>query len=108
MFLYYFILSFMIFISVVSLILSILGFLGKDIILDNTYLKASKEEQERLNKKSYRIQGAIILLFLFFITLLNFLRTLLHISWLAYVIIAVLIIGIVYGIVSHYTLKKQK
>ena len=52
----YFYMFGLIFITVVSLILSILGFAGKDVILDDAYIKASKEEREKMNKKAYRLQ----------------------------------------------------
>ena len=51
--------------AVVSLIFSVLGFMGKDMILDDAYIKASKEEREKMDKKAYRLQGSIIFLFLF-------------------------------------------
>ena len=47
----------LIFIAVVSLIFSVLGFMGKDMILDDAYIKASKEEREKMNKTAYRLQG---------------------------------------------------
>ena len=55
----------LIFITVVSLIFSLLGFMGKDMILDDAYIKASEEEREKMDKKAYRLQGAIIFLFIF-------------------------------------------
>ena len=64
----------LIFMAVISLLFSILAFAGKDIILDDAYIKASKEERERMDKKAYRLQGAIIFLFIFIITLFNLLR----------------------------------
>ena len=49
-------LIFLIFLTVVSLIFSVLAFSGKDIILDDTYIKASEEERNTMNKKAYRIE----------------------------------------------------
>jgi hypothetical protein len=98
----------LIFITVVSLIFSLLGFMGKDMILDDAYIKASEEEREKMDKKAYRLQGAIIFLFIFALTLCNLLRAVLHIAWFTYVAYAIGAIGILYAIVSHYAIKKKQ
>ena len=100
-------LIFLIFLTVVSLIFSVLAFQGKDIILDDTYIKASKEERNTMNKKAYRIQGAIVFLFIAVISACNALRAITHIPLFTYLAVAFAIIGIVYGIVSHYKIKKK-
>ena len=43
--------------TLISLIFSILGY---DAILDDAYINATKEEQKKMDKKAYRLQGAII------------------------------------------------
>lgn len=93
--------------AIVSLTLSILGFMGKDMILDDTYIKASKEEREKMDKKAYRLQGAIIFLFLFFITMCNILRVVLQMASFTYAVFVIAAIGIAYAIISHYKLKKN-
>lgn len=103
----YFYMFGLIFITVVSLILSILGFAGKDVILDDAYIKASKEEREKMNKKAYRLQGAIIFLFIFIMTLFNLLRAVLHEAVFTYIAFTVAAMGIVYAIISHYQIKKN-
>lgn len=103
-----FYLSVLLFVTVASLIFSLLGFAGKNIILDDAYLKASKEEREAMDKKAYRIQGAIIFLFIFVCTLCNLLRAVLHLPWLTYAATAIGVIGIVYAIISHYSIKKKQ
>ena len=94
--------------AVVSLIFSVLGFMGKDMILDDAYIKASKEEREKMDKNAYRLQGSIIFLFLFFISLCNILRAVLHITLFMYISFVVAAIGIAYAITSHYKLKKKQ
>lgn len=98
----------LVFLTIGSLVFSILGFIGKDIILDDAYIKASKEEREKMDKKAYRLQGAIIFLFLFAITLCNLLRAVLHLAWFTYVAFAIGAIGIIYAIISHYKIKKNQ
>lgn len=100
-------LIFLIFLTVVSLIFSVLAFQGKDIILDDTYIKASEEERSTMNKKAYRIQGAIIFLFISAISACNALRAITHIPLFTYLAATFGIIGIVYAIVSHYKIKKK-
>lgn len=98
----------LVFLTIGSLVFSILGFIGKDIILDDAYIKVSKEEREKMDKKAYRLQGAIIFLFLFAITLCNLLRAVLHLAWFTYVAFAIGAIGIIYAIISHYKIKKNQ
>ena len=96
----------LIFITVGSLVFSILAFMGKEIILNDTYIKASKETREKMNKKAYCVQTGIIFMFLFVVSLCNALRFILHIKWFTYISLFFLVIGIIYTIVSHYKLKK--
>lgn len=94
--------------AVISLIFSVLGFMGKDMILDDAYIKASKEERKKMDKKAYRLQGSIIFLFLFVITLCNILRAVLHMALFTHAAFIIAVIGIVYAIISHYKLKKRQ
>ena len=93
--------------AVVSLLFSLLAFMGKDIILDDAYIRASKEEREKMDKSAYRLQGALIFLFLFAITLCNILRAVLHMASFTYAAFVIAVIGIAYAIISHYKLKKK-
>lgn len=94
-------------IAVICLIMSILGFLGKEMILDPIYTRASREEREKLDKKAFRLQGATIFLFLSVLSFCNFLRILLRRVWLGYITLAVLILLVVYSLVSHRILQKN-
>ena len=100
-------LIFLIFLTVVSLVFSILAFLGKDIILDDAYIKASEEERKNMNKKAYRMQSAIIFLFLAVISACNALRAILNMPLFTYLAGVFGIVGIIYAIVSHYKIKKK-
>ena len=97
---------FLIFLTVTSLIFAILAFSGKDIILDDAYIKASEDERKNMNKKAYRIQGAIIFLFIAAISACNALRAMTQIPLFTYLAAAFGMIGIAYTIVSHYKIKK--
>lgn len=69
-----FILIALVFLAVISLIFSIPGFAGKGVILDDVYIKATREEREDMDKNAYCLQSAIIFLFIFSVTLCNLLR----------------------------------
>ena len=100
-------LIFLIFLTITSLIFSVLAFSGKNIILDDTYIKASEEERNTMNKKAYRLQAAIIFLFVAVISACNALRAIIDMPLFTYLAGAFVIIGIIYGIASHYAIKKK-
>ncbi len=100
-------LVFLIFLTVTSLVFSILAFLGKDIMLDDAYLKASEEERNTMDKKAYRIQAAVVFLFIAIISACNALRAILHMPLFTYLAGALGIVGIIYAIISHYKIKKK-
>lgn len=95
------------FMAITALIFGILALKGKDMILDNEYIKASKEKRETMDKKAYRTQGAIIYFLLAAVSLLNLLRALTSVDGFTYAAFAVGVAGIIYAIVSHYSLKKK-
>ena len=103
---HYAILISLIFMIVGALVFSILAFMGKNVILDDTYIKASTEDREKMDKKAYRIQSGVIFIFLFAISLCNLLRFLLHIKTFTYISLLLGVICIIYAIISHYKLKK--
>ena len=100
-------LIFLIFLTITSLIFAILAFSGKDIILDDAYIKASEEERNTMDKKAYRIQAAVVFLFIAVISACNALRAIMHMPLFTYLAGAFGIIGIIYAIVSHYKIKKK-
>ena len=100
-------LVFLVFLTVTSLVFSILAFSGKNIILDDAYLKASEEEKAAMDKNAYRIQTAVIFLFIAVISACNALRAIMHMPLFTYFAGTFGIIGIIYAIVSHYKIKKK-
>lgn len=93
--------------TITSFIFALLAFIGKDIILDDTYIKASNEERKKMDKSAYRLQSGIIFFFLFLISLCNTMRAILHLVVFTYIACVCGAIGIIYTIVSHYRLKKK-
>jgi len=84
-----------------------MGFMGKNIILDDAYIKASKEEREKMDKRAYHLQGAIFFLFVFVATGCNLLRYLTGTPLFSYIGMVALLIAVVYFIISHYAIKKR-
>ena len=97
----------LILVAVVSLIFSILAFLGKDVFLSSAYTKATEEEREKLNKKELRKQSAIFFLLLAITTLSNALGFLVN-PLFKYIHIVMLIATIVYYVVSDKKIKNSK
>lgn len=93
----------LLFIAIVSLLFSILGFSGKEIIINNTYTQAGEEERKKMNKKAYRLQSAIIFLLIAVLSLVNALRFIYNVKWITYVSFIVLI-----SIVIFYFLSSKK
>ena len=94
-----------VFISLMSFVFSLQAFMGKDIILDPRYTKASEEEREKMDKKAYRLQSAVIFLCVGAATLCNALRAITQLPLFTYLALAALIIGAVYAVVSHRAMK---
>lgn len=97
----------LILISIAAFIMSIRSFQEKGFLFNNTYLYASKKERESMDKAPYYRQSAVVFALISLIFLLNGLSLLLHMSWLKYVVAAVIAIALVYAITSSITIEKQ-
>ena len=95
-------------IAILAFVLSIRSFFKKGFLLNNAYLYASKQEREEMDKKPYYRQSAVVFLLIGCIFALNGCAVLLHIRWISYIAIAVVIGTIVYAIVSSVVIKTQK
>ncbi len=94
-------------IAAFSFILSIQGFMGKELILESRYLRATEEERKKMDKDGLRIQTAVLFAGLGLISTLNGLAVLFNPA-LGYVAAFVGIVFIIYGIVSYYVLKNRE
>ncbi len=96
-----------IFVAIVSFLYSMLALCGKDIILNNTYIRANEEERKKMNKKAYRLQSAIIFLLISILSLANALRFLLNLKWITYASIIILVAIIIFYFVSSKKIKNK-
>ena len=92
--------------TITAYTLSLLGFLGKGMIIDDHYVFSSKEKRQDMNKSAYQLQSAIVFLGVGTMFLLYFFRLLSDIASLYYIAIAIGLATMVYAIISHYVIRK--
>lgn len=97
----------LIFVAVVSFLYSMLALCGKDIILNNTYIRANEEERKKMDKKAYRLQSAIIFLLISILSLINALRFLLDLKWITYASLIILVVLIAFYFISSKKIKNK-
>jgi hypothetical protein len=95
-------------IAIVSFWFSIRSFFEKGFLLNNSYLYASKQERETMNKKPYYRQSAIVFALLGCIFVLNGFATVFHADWISFVTVAVVLGAIVYAIASSVAIEQKK
>ncbi|MBQ4073527.1 MAG: DUF3784 domain-containing protein [Clostridia bacterium] len=95
-------------VSVFLFFMSVRSFMEKGFLFNNAYIYASKQEREKMNKKPYYRQSAIVFLLLGIVFLLLALAVLLEVYWIYFVGVSVVIITLIYAIVSSITIEKNK
>lgn len=98
----------LILISVACFIISYLQFKERGFLFNNAYIYASEKEREMMNKKPYYRQSGIVLAMVGIMFLLNALYAILEMIWLVYLVIAIAVAAVVYGIVSSIILGKKE
>ena len=94
-------------VSVFLFFMSVRSFMEKGFLFNNAYIYASKQEREKMNKKPYYRQSAIVFLLLGIVFLLLALAVLLEVYWIYFVGVSVVIITLIYAIVSSITIEKN-
>ena len=94
-------------ISIFLFFMSVRSFMKKGFLFNNAYIYASKEEREKINKKPYYHQSAIVFLLIAFIFLLNAIAVLLKVNWIFYIVVAVVIVTLIYAVVSSIIIEKN-
>ena len=100
-------LIFLAFIFLTSLVLGLMCLIGKNIILDDVYLKATKEEQKKMDVKIFRIQSATTFILVSVMTLFNLLRWFTQNPLFSYAALGVFVVTLAYFVASHFVLKKK-
>ena len=96
------------FLCAVAFIISIFSFLQKGFLLNNAFLYATKKERERLNKKPYYRQTAVVFLFIAAVFLLNGLSVLFALEWISYIAIAFIFAAVIYAVYSSAKIKRDQ
>ena len=95
-------------VSATFFLLSVRSFFQKGFLLNNAYIYSSKNEREKMNKKPYYRQTAVVLLLMGAIFALNGTALLLEQNML-YIAVGVLVISaVVYAVVSSIIIEKEK
>lgn len=95
-------------IAIACFIFSYLQFQEKGFLFNNSYIYASKQERETMDKKPHYKQSGIVFIFIGIIFLINAIDTILQTGWLNFFVIGIAVIAIVYAIVSSLIIEKRK
>lgn len=99
--------SVLFFISAGLFLLSFRSFREKGFLFNNAYIYASKQERERMNKKPYYRQSAVVFLLLGVSSALAGTEFLLDIDWLFWLEGIIIVGTIIYAVVSCIILEKR-
>lgn len=79
----------------------------KGFLFNNAYLLASEQERERLDKKSYYRQTAIVFLLLVILFALNAIEVFLNTGWIYYIVAVIVISTIIYAVVPGIRIESK-
>ena len=97
----------LLFVAVIAFLYSILALCGKDIILNTAYSRANEEDRKNMDKKTYRLQSAIIFILISILSLINALRFIFELEWITYASIIILVAIIIFYLVSSKKIKNK-
>ena len=89
------------------LMISIRSFMNRGFLFNNAFIYASKEEREKLNKKPYYRQTAIVFLLLSMVFVIIGLSVVLHDPKINLIEIPLIIAAIIYAIFSTIRIQKR-
>ena len=87
-------------VSVAAFLMSIRAFQQKGFLFNNAYLYASKKEREAMDKEPYYKQSAVVFAAIGLIFLVNGAGLLLHISWIKWIVAAIVVFALIYAVAS--------
>ena len=90
------------------LMISIRSFMNRGFLLNNAFIYASKEEREKLDKKPYYRQTAIVFLLLSMVFVIVGLSVVLHNPGINLIEIPLIAATIIYAIFSTIRIQKKK
>ncbi len=93
--------------AIVTLIISVRSFNNKGFLFNNTYIYASKQERETIDKKPYYRQTAIVFLILCLVFIVIGVSVVLNNSRIILLEIPLFLAVIIYSIVSSVQISKK-
>lgn len=94
-------------IALVAFVIGVLQFKQKGLLLNNTYLYASKEQREKMDKKPYYRQSGVVFFGIGTIFLFNGVQCLVEADWPFQLVVGITICTLVYAVVSSYVIDKR-
>lgn len=94
--------------AIAAFVFSVRSFKEKGFLLNNAFIYASPQEREKLNKRPYYRQTAVVFLQVGVILAVNAADVLLKTGWLFYVVMGLAGVAIFYAIVSTVIIKKNE
>lgn len=88
-------------------VMSIRSFKNRGFLLNNAYLYASKEEREKMDKKPYYKQTAIVFLLLCFVFIIIGVSIVLHNSRINLLEIPIIVGVVIYAVISSIQINKK-
>ena len=96
-------------IAVSCYVIAAFQFCGKGFLLNNSYIYASPEEREKMDKKPYYRQSGVVFCFIGAVFAINAVEVILQTGWLSWVVFGVVAAAVIYAIVSSVLIgRKQK
>ncbi len=95
-------------ISVIMLVTGIRSFRCKGFLLNNAYIYASKEEREKMNKKPYYRQTAIVFLLLSIVFMIIGVSIVFQNYRITLLEIPIIICAVIYAIISTIRIKARE
>lgn len=94
--------------SIISFIIAYLQFTERGYLFNNAYIWASKAEREKMNKKPYYRQSAVVFSIIGVIFLLLTVEAIVQSNWLNYIVFAISILLIAYAIASFVAIEIKR
>lgn len=94
--------------AIAAFVFSVRSFREKGFLLNNAFIYASPQEREKLDKKPYYRQSAVVFLLIGVILAVNAADVLLKTGWLFYVVMGLAGVAIIYAIVSTVIIMKSE
>ena len=95
-------------VAIACFIVSYFQFNERGFLFNNSYIYASKQERETMDKKPHYKQSGIVFIMIGIIFVLNAVEMLLETGWLFYMVIVVAVIAVIYAIVSSVVIERNQ